>query len=236
MAELLGLDVGAGLKMPSLGGVGSGMTNILLWGGVVLVVAITIAIFFWIWFQNKMYNKKVAIFENIGGLGYQKTGEDVARLIKIGDGGEEILFLKNRKSYKTAYGKKMGTNVYWFAVGQDGYWYNCTLGDLDAKMGMLDIEPVDRDMRYMHVAIRKNISDNYKKKESFMDKYGSMVMNSIFLLIMLLGLWFIADKVAGGIKELVVGLKNMEASNELMKQALAQVQTTCQGGSGYIRV
>ena len=80
----------------------------------------------------------------------------------------------------------MGPNIYWFAIGQDGYWYNVVLGDLDAKMGMLDIEPVDRDMRYMHVAIRKNIQDRYKKI-GFMEKYGTIVMNSIFLLIMLLG-------------------------------------------------
>jgi hypothetical protein len=229
MADILGLSIGSGISMPSFGGAGTTIIWVLF-GIVVLIIA---GILIWMNFQKKLYNKKVVIFENIGGQGYQKTGEDTARLIKIGDGGEEILYLRARKSFKTAYGKKMGANTYWFAVGQDGYWYNCTLGDLDAKMGMLDIEPVDRDMRYMHVAIRKNIQDRYKK-QSFMDKYGTIVMNSVFLLIMLLGLWFIADKVAGGIKELVVGLKNTQASNELLKQALAQIQTTCQGGSGYI--
>lgn len=232
MAEILGLDMGKGLTMPSINS--AGITSTILWGLIILLIVVIGGFVMWMRFQNKLYNKKVVVFENIGGLGYQKTGEDTARLVKIGDGGEEILFLRKRKSFKTAYGKKMGTNTYWFAVGQDGYWYNCTLGDLDAKMGMLDIEPVDRDMRYMHVAIRKNIQDRYKKT-SFMDKYGTVVINSVFLLIMLLGLWFIADKVAGGIKELVVGLKNMEASNELTKQALAQVQTICQGGSGYIK-
>lgn len=233
MANILGLDIGSGLSLPSINT--SGVASTILWGSLILLGLIITAIFIWLNFQKKIYNKKIVVFENLGGLGYQKTGEDTARLIKIGDGGEEILFLRKRKSYKTAYGKKMGANTYWFAVGQDGYWYNCTLGDLDAKMGMLDIEPVDRDMRYMHVAIRKNIQDRYKKN-SFMDKYGVMIMNSIFLLIILLGLWFIADKVASGIKELVIGLKNTEASNELLKGALAQVQTTCSGGAGFVKV
>lgn len=232
MAEILGLNIGNGLTMPSFGTQGLGMT--LLIGFVIILTVIVIAIWMWLRFQAKLFNKKVVVFENLGGQGYQKTGEDTARLIKIGDGGEEILFLRKAKSYKTAYGKKMGANIYWFAVGQDGYWYNCTLGDLDAKMGMLDIEPVDRDMRYMHVAIRKNIQDRYKKT-SFMDKYGAMIMNSIFLLIMLLGLWFIADKVALGIKQLVIGLQQNQQTLELMKEALAQVQTTCSGGAGYIK-
>lgn len=232
MADILGLPIGEGLSMPSFNT--AGLSSMIIWGSLIIVVAIIIALLMWMNFQKKIYNKKIVVFENLGGQGYQKTGEDTARLIKIGDGGEEILFLRKGKTYKTAYGKKMGSNTYWFAVGQDGYWYNCTLGDLDAKMGMLDIEPVDRDMRYMHVAIRKNIQDRYKK-QSFMDKYGTVVMNSVFLLIMLWGLWFIADKMGGVAKELVTALQQNQETTKLMKEALSQVQTICSGGAGYIR-
>jgi len=42
------------------------------------------------------------------------------------------------------------------------------------------IEPVDRDMRYMHVAIRKNITERYRKV-GFMEKYGVMVFSGIFI-------------------------------------------------------
>jgi len=234
MADLLGLPVGDGLKMPSFNMSGIGTT--IMWIAIVLIAIVIVAIFIWLHFQKKLYNKKVVIFENLGGNSYRKTGEDTARLIKIGDGGEEILFLRGRKTYRTAYGKKMGDNLYWFAIGQDGYWYNCTLGDLDAKMGMLDIEPVDRDMRYMHVAIRKNISDRYKPKVGFMDKWGGTIFNLIALGIILLGGWFIADKLAEGIGQLVTGLKDNQETIRLMKEALATVQSTCQGGAGFIKV
>lgn len=220
------------INMPDVSGVGNSITTIILVGLVVLLIVGIGAFGIWAYFQRKMYNKKIIVFENIGNMGYQKTGEDTARLIKVGDGGEEILLLRDRKTYKTAYGKKMGKDTYWFAVGQDGYWYNIVLGDLDAKMGMLDIEPIDRDMRYMSVAIRKNISERYKKI-GFMEKYGTIVANSIFLIIMLVGVWFLIDKMASAIKILVDALTQNKEMLELMKTSLSNLDSICSGGSGF---
>jgi len=184
-----GLDLGFDLPTWGLSGVWWWIVVILL----IILMSAVVGVALWIYYQWKIYNKKIILFENIAGQGYQVVGRDKARIVKIGDGGEEILFLRRRKVYRTAYGRKMGANTYWFAIGQDGYWYNIVLGDLDAKMGMLDIEPIDRDMRYMHVAIRKNIQDRYKK-ESFMQKYGVMVISGVFLLVMLIAIWLLMSK------------------------------------------
>lgn len=229
MGSILGLDIG--LNMPSFGGAGS-MMSILLWGAIVLLACVIIVISIWFWYQRKIFNIKIRDFENVSGKGYQLTYRDTARLIKVGDGGEEIIFLRRKKQYRTAYGQKQGPNEYWFCKGQDGYMYNFTLGDFDAKMGLLDIEPVDRDMRYMHVAIRKNIQDKYKKI-NWMEKYGTIVTNSIFLIIMLIGLWFLIDKIVDAIKMLLSGLEANRQSLELIKAALANVDKICSGGSGF---
>ena len=232
MANVLGMEF-QGISMPSFGGM-SGMGTILIWILIALLICVSIGIGIWLWSQKKLYNKKIVIFENIGNTGYQKTGEDFARLIKVGDGGEEILFLRNRKCYRTAYGKKMGKEIYWFAIGQDGYWYNIVLGDLDAKMGMLDIEPVDRDMRYMHVAIRKNIAERYKKI-GFMEKYGTIVANGIFLIIMLVGLWFLIDKLADATSMISQAMQGNKETIEVLKQILGNMDKVQAGGSGYIK-
>lgn len=229
MAEILGFNVP--INNP-LAGAGSTIGMTITIGAIIVLVTIIIGISIWIWYQKKLFNKKVIVFENLGGQGFQKTGEDRARLVKIGDGGEEILFLQKRKSYKTAYGKKMGANTYWFAVGQDGYWYNCTLGDLDAKMGMLDIEPVDRDMRYMHVAIRKNIQDRYRK-QNFMEKYGTILMQGLFLIIMLIGIWFLISKMGKTAEIINQGLLTTKDTMEVVKSSLSHVDTICSGGAGY---
>ena len=83
-----------------------------------------------------------------------------------------------------------------FVRGQDGYWYNSVHGDFDAKRGMLDIEPVDRDMRAFNVSVRRNAEERYTKKPSTWEKYGTIILSGMFILIMILGGWFVLDKIA----------------------------------------
>jgi len=228
MADLFGIDLGID---PASFVSGSSIGQSITWLLLIIVVFIAAAVGLWLWFQSKLYNLTVNDFENVGGLGYQFVGKEKARLIKIGDGGEEILFLKRRKQYRTAYGKKMGKNVYWFAKGQDGYWYNVLLGDLDAKKAMLDIEPVDRDMRYMHVAIRKNIQERYNKT-GFMDKYGSWIMGGVMMLIFLGGMWFLLDQIGSLLGEASGAVSAVSKLVEPINEALSRVDSICSGGSG----
>lgn len=222
-----GLEVPINLPSFSAGGVGTWITVICI----ILILFFIGAIGIWLLYQLKVYNRKIIIFENIAGQGYQPTGRDKARIVKVGDGGEELLYLRRRRVYRTAYGRKMGKNTYWFAIGQDGYWYNSILGDLDAKMGMLDIEPIDRDMRMMHVAIRKNIQDRYRK-ETFMQKYGTFVMSSIFLLMMVIAVWLLMSKAGDLIASARPVAEAMEKAATSLTNAYSKWDTIC-GSSGY---
>lgn len=228
MVELLGAEIP--VNLPSFGfGLGSTTWALVM---VIILVLILGGVGIFLMQRYKLFNKKIVVFENISGQGYQPVYKDRARLIKLGDGGEEILFLMKKKIFRTAYGKKMGKNTYWFAIGQDGYWYNVVLGDVDAKLGMLDIEPIDRDMRYMHVAIRRNIADRYKKS-NFMDKYGAYVMSGIFLMIMLVGIWLMLDKIAG-ISSNVAG--SVDASEKVLTatEKIITALDNLKGGSGLV--
>lgn len=226
-ASIFGIDLGFNLPNISTAGIGFWITIIV---AIILVIGI-IGVFVWFYIQKKTYYIQIRDFENISGQGYQLVAKNTARLIKIGDGGEELLMLRKGKTYRTAYGKKMGKNEYWFCKGQDGYWYNCVLGDIDAKMGMLDIEPIDRDMRYMHVAIRKNIDASYNKQK-FMDKYGSYVMSGIFLIIMLGGIWFLLDKMVQVSNSTNIGIKTATTVIDKAGQVISSLDNICTGGSG----
>lgn len=226
MVDILGAEIP--INLPTFGGIDAGIV-----GFIILMVFIVIGGIVGIILINtlKVYNKKIVVFENIAGKGYQLVYKDRARLVRLGDGGEELLYLKKKKLYRAAYGRKMGKNTYWFAIGQDGYWYNIVLGDVDAKMGMLDIEPIDRDMRYMHVAIRKNIADRYRK-QSVMEKYGTYIMSGIFLVIMLIGIWFLLDKI-GQIAE--GSAASVSASKEVVIAAsniISSMDNICTQGGG----
>jgi len=230
MVNILGTEI----PVPSFSFGGINLPSLIL-VGVIFSFFIVGAVIIYFWYIFRLYNKKIIVFENISGQGYQPTIKDTARLVRIGDGGEELLFLRKTKVYRTAYGRKMGKNTYWFSIGQDGYWYNCVLGDLDAKMGMLDIEPIDRDMRYMHVAVRKNIQERYRKIK-FMEKYGTIVFNGIFLIIMLVGLGFLLNQMTENAQVINEGLKTAKEVMDLNAQITSSLDNICTGGSGIVSV
>lgn len=224
--NLFGFETGLNLPTFTTSGIGYWITLVTI----IILFSFSIMILIYIWYMKKIYNKKIIVFENIAGSGWQKNYDDTARIVKIGDSGEEILFLRKKKVYRTAYGKKMGTNTYWFAIGQDGYWYNIVLGDLDAKMGMLDIEPIDRDMRYMHVAIRKNIQERYRKV-GLMEKYGVAIVSGIFLLIMVIATWLLMSKAGDLITVATQTIDSSKPIADALTNAVGKLDTLC-GGSG----
>jgi len=221
---IAGFDLGFDLPTFDTAGIGFWITIIAL----IVLILVFIGVFVWVYLQHKRYFIKIRDFENISGQGYQLVGRNSARIVKIGDSGEELLMLRKGKSFRTAYGRKMGKNEYWFCKGQDGYWYNTVLGDLDAKMGMLDIEPIDRDMRYMHVAIRKNIQDRYRKKEG-LEKYAPIIISFFFMVIMIIAIWLLISKVGD---LLGIAQANIEASAPIadaLTNAISKLDTLCSG-------
>ena len=163
--------------------------------GLILIAIISALLFF------LTYKRKIVIFENISGQGYQPVIRTRARVLKVNVGGLELLKTLVGGTYLSAYGRKMGKNTYWFAKGQDGFLYNAVLGDLDAKMGMLDIEPIDRDVRMMTVALDRLSQQTYGKS-SFLEKYGIHMLLFVFLIVLILGMWFIVGKVGEAVAPL----------------------------------
>jgi len=168
---------------------------VIVFIGVIFVVGASLFFFF------MTYKKKIILFENIAGQGYQPVFKSRARVVKLGIGGEEILKTLFGGHYVSAYGRKMGRNIYWYAKGQDGYWYNIIIGDLDTKQAMLDIEPVDRDVRMFHVALDR-ISHSTYGKQSFIEKYGIHVLLFVFLIVLIFGMWFIVGKIGDAVSPL----------------------------------
>ena len=205
--------------------------------GMFLIIGIVILLFF------MTYKKKVILFENISGQGYQPVLKTRARIVKLGVGGEELLKTLKGGKFVSAYGRKMGKNTYWYAKGQDGYWYNIVVGDLDSKQAMLDIDPIDRDVRMFHVALDRLSHQTYGKT-SFMEKYGIHMMLFAFLIVMILGMWFIVGKIGDATAPLAASSDNavkiQEANDRTLNKLDALIrsmgilpkQVESDGGSG----
>lgn len=193
-------DLGVGGKLPSINITGFLSSTwiyvaFVVLVGIVFIIALVILLFF------MTYKKKVIILENISGQGYVPILKTRARIIKLGIGGEELLKTFFGGFFLTSCGRKMGKNTYWFAKGQDGYLYNVVLGDLDTKQRMLDIEPIDRDVRMFHVALDRLSHQTYGKN-SFLEKYGIHLLLFVFLIVLILGIWFIVGKIGEAVAPL----------------------------------
>ena len=215
MADILGVN----LDLPSLdisGALSGSWIYILIIGMIGLIIVGVIAVLLFI----NTYSRKVVFFENISGQGFQPVIKTRARIIKLGRSGEEVLKTLKGGIFLSAYGRKMGKNTYWYAKGSDGYWYNILLGDLDAKFGILDIEPVDRDVRMFHLGVDKIAERDYAEKKSFMEKYGVQMMVLVFLVIFLVGLFVISGKISEGL----MAMSNPETAR--MNQETAELLNT----------
>ncbi|MFA6201206.1 MAG: hypothetical protein WC679_12460 [Bacteroidales bacterium] len=225
MAEILGTAV-PGLPNVNITGIFSSTwiyVVIIAVFGFILIGGIAILLYY------KTFNRKIVFFENISGLGYQPTMKKKARRLRVGASGEELLAIIGGDTL-SAYGRKMGKNTYWFAKGIDGYWYNFLLGDLDTKMAMLDIEPVDKNVRMFHVAKDRMNRDNYLKK-SFMEKYGSMIIMFVFLIILIVGMYIIIGKIGSATQALAATQQSNEAVIKTTQQILAANERMINGGS-----
>lgn len=152
-----------------------------------------------IWW-TRVFKHKFRIFENISGAGFEEIGIVRGRLLKIpGSLQEKIFWIPKIKEYVSAYGRKMGKNMYYLIKGQDGYYYNCVLGDFDAKAGMLDIEPVDRDVRGFHTQNAKNIKDRYEAPKNWPVILMSITI-VVAILILVIGGYIIFNKINDGLK------------------------------------
>lgn len=181
---------------------------------------------------------KVNILQDIPPYGYIPVKKDRAKLVKFGDGGEELFYLKKTKAHKLGYGKRIGKNSIAWGIGQDGYWYNCTFGNLDKKLMQIGIMPVERDLRFGNSVVRKGLEKDFGNK-NFFEKWGVAI--TIFILI-------IAIAVQGSFqwihlnKQIEIDRINSETAKtnvEVVKsqeQLMSAIANIKQGGTGLIPV
>lgn len=203
--------------------------------GFALIVSGIIAFYI---FYRMRWNYTFTVFENVAGSGYVPIRSGRCRLIGFGDGGEEIFMLNKPKKWRVAYGKRIGRNKIAWAIGEDGYWYNFTFGNLDKRLTEMGVNPVDRDMRYAYASVRKGIDSRYDRK-SFMDKYGTIIsFGMLFLCILAMAgfLWVLFNQQAKIAQINNEGLQTAKQVMELAKQVLSNIDTIKSGGSGLVPV
>lgn len=176
------------------------------------------------------------VFENVGGKGYVISKKGKCRLMGFGDGGAEIFYLKQAKKYKAAYARRIGNKQIAWAIGEDGFWYNVELGDVNKKLHELGVMPVDKEMTYTTAAIRKGIDKQYQQK-TFLEKWGvPITLFMLFMCIVAFGgvLYFTFSQQAKITAANAEAMKTAEQVMATAQQILGKVDQIKSGGSGII--
>lgn len=145
-----------------------------------------------IWYNKKIFKRKVTAFDIVG-KNFEPVIRDLAKPVKIGTGGYEVLYLKKAKIYKIAYGGRVGRDTYYFFIMPDGYWYNSVLSAelqyIDKHGGMIPVVTTNPNIRGQYTSLEKQIDILHSNKQSIWEKYGGWIMGMGFVLISGVMLW-----------------------------------------------
>ena len=96
------------------------------------------------------------------------------------------MYLKKRKVWKVGE-KQASRNTYWFAILDDGYWYNVTIGDLNKDLGTFDVTGINpaihKLMRYQNAGLRKNLEERHKKNKWWEHPLVGWIGAIVFVLV-----------------------------------------------------
>lgn len=232
--EFLGLDLGVGGQQATTQVVSSG-GSYASWFWLVFVIILMVFLSFVIGFiiYYRRYKYRIIYFANFG-EGYREVGRDRARKIRVSPIGTELLWLRKKKKYVTSTGRMYRRNTYAYAIGQDGLLYNCLIGDLDAKKGMLDIVVINPDVRHMEEAINMDAEHEYNK-QNFFEKYGVQIMLMVTMVIFLVGVYVIIAKYTKSLDQWRQIMETVKITSENFREASAYFNEVVKGGSGLVK-
>jgi len=168
---------------------------LFLGGGAGLVV---------LYIYRKTWTEKAEIYKTIGGK-VVRIRIDKARYKRIGRVGDRIFFIAGKTKRHLACPRYMvSPNVWAFYERKDGELINFQFENLDEKIDKMGVHLLHEDVRMQRLGIEKNLGDNFKKLK-FWEKYGSLIMNAIYVMFVTISLVILFAKlvdVAGAIKEM----------------------------------
>jgi len=187
-------------------------------GVFILLIILGVVLFFVI--RHMKFNKRISIYEDVEGHdNLESVGKDRAMLVKVGVGGTELLYLKKRKVYRGAYGKRMGKNDYFFVIGSDGYWYNSTLGSLKEGMNTIKINPTNVNMRYQNESLQELIKQRYDKP-NWWAQYGQILVNIAFFMIVAVMFWLYFEAFRDTAPAMIQSAEALKDGAEALREAV----------------
>ena len=136
----------------------------------------------WVWINKKKYIHKILLTKKIGGRTI-RIASYWAKNFPIGRSGDKLWYVKGAKKYISPATLQTAPNEYTHHEREDGEWINVEYSDVDEKMKQFGVKFVQQDMRSNRIAIGDILEARFKDKKSFWDKWGNMIMQLMFYLV-----------------------------------------------------
>lgn len=195
----------------------AGMGNIIIWIiGALLFIGLAVFLTY-LFAMNLKYNKKIVLFRKVGNK-IIPVMVDKGTFERVGTAGDYWCRTKKMKKILPRPIIQMGRNEFWFYEREDGEWINIGLKDFDEQMKKAGVYYVEEDMRLSRLGIQKNLRERFQKP-SFWQKYGGLIMNVIFMLVMTVCLvilfkemkdnWAVGKAMAEAVRDMAQQVENM---------------------------
>jgi len=198
--------------------------------GMVLLVAgisITLCIFFglglFLFLQRKQLRHIIPLYRMVGARPI-KVGTYKAKDFAISMAGDKLWYIPKIKKYLPCGTIQTAPNEYPHFEREDGEWINFGLGDIDQQMKLAGVKYINQDMRSQRIAISEMLESRFKDKKTWWDKYGAMVTQVIFYIIVMVALVVVFYQ-WGGI---------IEGTNALFDKIVAYENMKCPNANGVV--
>ena len=210
---------------------GGGILTVVMFFVIIIILIMIGALVTYFVIMALVYNKRIVIFEKIGGRA-EVTIRAKAREVKVGDGGDTAFYIQRVKKFVPTPTIQTGRRTYWYYKRNDGELINIGISDIDEQMRVVKAHFLDKEMRYSRTALQRNMRERYDKLK-FWDKYGGLIMYTVLIAITGIMVYLLFDKfieVSSSVASAVNSAKEvLDASRDLLL-AVDNVQS----GSGGI--
>ena len=166
------------LSSMNIGSIGLGLLIFVL--SILVVGMIGFGVYYWA--SKKQLKYTIPLYRMIGSKPI-RVATYKAKDFKIGLAGDKLWYIPKLKKYIIPASIQTGANEYPHFERSDGEFINFGLGDIDEDMKLAGVKYIDQDMRSNRIAISNILEARFKGKQSFWDKYGNMIAQAIFYLI-----------------------------------------------------
>ena len=206
---------------------GKTIFSLLTWLIILAVIIILAGVIIFFLIRRLKFNKKIIIFEKIGGR-WEPTRKDRAMEVPIGGAGDTAFYLLKHKKHLPTPSLQMGRRIYWVFIRRDGEWINFELADLDEESLKMGGRMLDKEMRYNRTALQKSFQQRFNKK-SWISENWTIIAGLGFITMIGVMTWLLFDQWIELAATTNDGVRISKEVIELIRQTLVSMDNLCSG-------